>query len=271
MNYFKLQNLLNTLLIVFFLSSVINAQAKIDAFQIRNSKLFNEIVNIKLQNPKISPNELAERANTLLQKDGINFVFAFDQPTCQKILTAQQKQKDKSQSLKINAQLKSVDAEPANVALPDISFDQSECGRCFVQLPVFEFAGKDFITSVQETNIKFFTPPNFIFNEVSLFDNKNPLAVVRKWYVPFRAVPLGVSDDDKLLYLDLPNKELNDLALVIFDNGGFQIYPKSDLDLTAKSAKPSVIPTELVSPNTAFINFTKADKIQTLKYNTACQ
>ncbi len=263
---------LKMLVFIFIFSTVIShGQVKIDSFQIKSSTLLEDILKIKSVNPKISVIDLAEQANALLQTKGINFDFAFDQSVCQKVLDARQKQKDKTQPVKLNATLKSVDAENAAVSLPDISFEKNECGRCFIQMPVFEFSGKDFITSIQETNIKFFTPSNFIFNEVDLIDNKNPLNIVRKWFTPFRTAPLGISDDLKLLYLELPDKELNELALVIFDNGGFQFYAKSDLDLTAKSAKLTDLPKEMNTPNTAFLSFIIGDKIQTLKYNTSCQ
>ncbi len=238
MKYIKFKTFFFTILTLVFSSVIIKGQAKIDPLQIQTSTIFEDILKTKSVNPKITAADLAEQANTLLQKKGINFVFAFDQNVCQKILTAQQNRKDKSQPVKLNAKLKSVDAEDAVIALPDISFNKSECGKCFVQLPVFEFAGKDFITSVQGTNIKFFTPSDFIFNEVFLFDKKNPLSANSSMVYSLSCVPLGISDDDKLLFLELPYKELNDLALVVFDGGQFQlIITKSELDLTAKTIK----------------------------------
>ena len=271
MKYFICKASLLISLFFIFPVNPIFGQATINPFQVSSSTLFEDLLKFKSENPKISAEKLAEQANILLQKKGLNFVFAFEQNICQKITDAREKQKDKSQPVKLNATLKSVEAETAKIILPDVSFDKSECGKCFIQMPLFEFSGKDFITSVEGRNIKFFTPPNFLFNDAFLVNEQNPSTVVRQWKVPFRTVPLGVSDDGKLLYLELPFKELNELTLIIYDEGGFQFYAKSELDLSAKSVDLKNTVKESVSPDTAFIKFTKGEKTQVLKYNSSCQ
>ncbi|CAN5227854.1 hypothetical protein BH20ACI1_BH20ACI1_19720 [soil metagenome] len=271
MKYFIYKTFLFVSLFFIFPLNPIFGQITINPFQVTPSTLFEDLLRFKSENPKISAEKLAEQANSLMQKKGLNFVFAFEQSVCQKITDAREKQKDKSQPVKLNAALKSVDAEAAKIVLPDVSFDKSECGRCFIQMPLFEFSGKDFVTSIEGRNIKFFTPSNFLFNEVVLVDGQNLSTIIRKWQVPFRTAPVSVSDDGKLLYLELPFSQLNELTLVVYDGGGFQFYAKNELDLTAKSSELKDISKESISPNTAFIKLTKGEKTQILKYNTVCQ
>lgn len=259
------------LTLLFSIITSFGQQVQFSAFQVKSSTLFEDLLKYKAENPKATPTELAAQANGILQKKGLNFIFAFDQNVCQQVLDAQQKQKDKSQPVKLNATLNSVDAEVAKIILPDISFDKSECGRCFIQMPLMEFSGKDFITPVEARNIKFHTPSNFLFNEIALVSEKNLSTAIRKWQVPFRTSPVGISDDGKLLYLELPHTELNELTLIIYDNGAIQFYPKKELDLSAKSSELKDISKESVLPNTAFVKFTKGEKSQVLKYNTDCQ
>lgn len=242
------------------------AQILINPFQITSSTTFEDILKYKSENPKITPQILSEKANELLQQKGLNFVLAFDENTCQKILDIKAKQKNKDQTVNLNATLKSVGAEDAKIKLPDVSFDQSECGRCFIKMPLFEFSGKDFITSVESRNIKFYAPANFLSNEVALLTEQNPPKIIRKWQVPFRTAPTGISADGKLLYLELPYAELSDLILIIYDEGGFQFYPRREVDLSAQS-----IELKTAVPNTASIKFTKNDKTQIVKYNSPCK
>ncbi len=247
----------------------IHGQIKLDPFLIRSSGLLEEIVRLKKDEPSISPGLLADKANALLIKKGIDFIFVFNTDVCLKVSNAIENQKDKSKLVGLSATLNSVGGERTIVKLPGISFDKSECGKCFIRLPIFEISGVDFITSVQGMNIKFFTPSNVSFNQITLV-NGETFASVRKWNTPFRTVPVGISEDLKLIYLELPAKELQDLVLIAYDDGAIQFYAKSDLDLPTKTMTPSVIPKSEILPNVAFVNLIKDDKINTLKYNTPC-
>ncbi len=263
--------LIISLFLIFSNFSIFGQNAKINPLQVKSSTLFEDLLNFKSENSKVTNENLVEQANILLRQKGLNFVFAFDQNICQKVLELQEKQKDKLKPIKLSATLKSVDGEGTKIILPEISFDKSECGRCFVQMPLFEFSGKEFVTSIQSSNIKFYTPADYLFNEVILVDAKNFSSIIHKWQVPFRSNPIGISDDGKLLYLELPDKELNNLCLIIDEEGGFQFYAKSELDLSIKSPVLKDIPKDLTAPNTTFIKFTKEKNIQVLKYNTSCQ
>lgn len=242
-----------------------------DSFQIEYSTAFEELKSLRTANPKLSATELAAAGNALLDKKGLNYDFAFDAPTCQRIREAQAKQKDPKIPLKLKADFKSVEGETTNVILPPINFEIDACGRCFTKIPLLEATEKDFITIIRNRNIKFFTPPNFIADEVYLLDNKSPNQIVRRWKVPFRAQPIGVSSDGKIIYLELPLPELKDLTLLIFEEGVFQLYAKSDAALSEKPVVLKDFKSVEANANVAFVSFGAADNRRVLQYPTACK
>lgn len=270
---FKLTILLPILLLSFLISpvNIFSQQVKLDSLSIQPSTVLEDLKNLKTANPKISAAELAAAGNEMLDKKGLNFAFAFDAATCEKIKAVKAKQKDPNAPIKLNAQLKSVEAETANVVLPPAYFESDACGRCLTTIPLLEATKQDFITIIKDRNIKFYTPPNFIADEVFLLDNKAPNGTIRSWKVPFRSEPIGLSSDDKILYIDLPGNELKEIALLIFEEGVFQFYDKKDLDLTEKPVQPKTPPKNITDLNAAFVSFGAGDKTRILQYKKDCK
>ena len=66
-------------------------------------------------------------------------------------------------------------------------------------MPLVEFNEKEFVTFIQDRSVRFYTPKNINYEEISLVETQNPLKVVRTWKVPFRSMPLAISDDGKMI------------------------------------------------------------------------
>ena len=245
--------------------------AKLSPFLIKPSTLLEDLRNQKNQNPKITPEELAQNANALLAARGFNFIFDFDQTTCQKIADARRNPKNAGAPIRLNARFLPFEGEPANVVLPESQTAKSECGICSVALPVLEIAPDYFITTIENRNIKFHTPSNFIANEVFLVDAKSPNTTVRSWKIPFRAAPLSVSEDGKIIFLELPAPELKDLLLSVYDNGALQFYAKSEIDLETKAVPAVEIAKQANAANFSFVSFGAGDKMKVLKFAAPCQ
>ena len=203
---------------------------KASPFDINNSELVVKIRAAKVVNPKMTPVEFAAAANTLLDKNGIAFTFSFDAATCDKIRKVKTQQKDPNAPVKLGATLRSVDAQTAALALPEPNFTSLECGDCFIQLPVLEVTDQDFITIVTGVNIKFHLPANFYANDATLFDSKNRSTIKRKWKIPFRAVPIGISYDENVIYLGFDDPELSTLSIAVFGEGVFQITTREEAE-----------------------------------------
>jgi hypothetical protein len=61
-------------------------------------------------------------------------------------------------------------------------------------------------------------------------DPKDPTAVKRKWLIPFRAKPIGVTFDENVLYLAFNDPELKDLSFLVFGEGTFEISTRKDAE-----------------------------------------
>lgn len=250
--------------------SVFGQLVKINPFSVTASDSLEELKKVKSSNPNMTAQDLSEKGDSLIAAKGLNFVFSFNSELCQKVTEAVQKQKDKSNPIRLNAQINSVEGDIASISLPEIKFDSGGCGKCFVRMPLVEFNEKEFVTFIQDRSVRFYTPKNINYEEINLVETQNPLKVIRTWKVPFRSMPLAISDDGKMIVLDLPSSELKEIALLIYDDGTFRFYPKKDLDLSAKSEILKEVPGQTESAKTSFIKFIKGEQQHILKFNKNC-
>ena len=254
------------------LANAVNAQrVEFKPFSVVQSNLLKDLRAVQIANPKIAPEEFVKTANSLLEKQGLNFVVAFDPATCLKISQEIAKLKDKTAPLNLRTALKSPIGENASLLLPEINFSKAECVPCFVHLPILETTGKEFVTIVNGQNIKFFLPSNFILNEAVLVDEKDLSTVKTRWKIPFRTTPLSVSDDGNILYLGFSEPELKDLVLMIYAaEGVYQFAAQSELDAAKKGTLLKDFPKDANNPNLAFIKFTSGETNQIVKFSTVC-
>ena len=255
---------------VFTPPSVFSQQAKVNALQIQPSNLIEDLIRLKAENPKLNIEELVKTANAMLDKQGFNYAFSFSENTCRLIGEARKKQKDQTSPLNLTANLNSVGGDKTSILLPEEKYDKSECGRCFVYLPVWEATDKDFVTFIHGINVKFYLPADFQLNEVALVDNRDLTRVIRRWKLPFRAQPLSISDDGKILYLALPENQLNELALMIFDEGVVQFYARKAVEPNKKGKMLGDFPSDAANPNLSFISFEDGNIKQTVRFTAPC-
>lgn len=204
-------------------------QYKMAPLAVKKSPFIEEAKALARANPKLTPSQLADAANAILDKQGIGFGIYFDSGSCDKIKKVKEQQKDPSQSLILGATLKSVDADGASLALPEPIFAPGTCG-CFIELPLLQITDRDFITILSGRNIRFHMPSNFSTSEVKLIEANDQAKVKRKWQIPFRGQPIGVSHDENVLYLAFSEPELSDLSLAVFGEGVFQIATRTEAE-----------------------------------------
>lgn len=246
-------------------------QARLSAFSIKASTLLDDVRALKTQNPQIKNEDLVNKANELLAVKGFNFIFDFDSTVCQKIADARRSPKNAGAPVRLNARLNSVEGEFTNVVLPESQTEKSECGACSVALPVLEITAKTFVTIIQNRNIKFHTPPNFSVNEISLVEPKASSVVVRSWKIPFRAAPYAISEDGKIVFVDLPAAELKDLALAVYEDGALLFYAKTEIDSDARLVPATDAAKTANQPNFSFAAFGAGEKMKILKFAAPCQ
>lgn len=222
------------LLLLVVATGATHGQYKTDPFAVRRSAIVEQIKSIKAARPNITAADLAAEANLLLEKSGIGFSISFDPATCEKLRKIKEQQKDPGAPLKLGATLKSVDADRAPLALPEPSFTSVECGGCYIELPVLQITEKDFVTVVSGRNIKFHLPGNFYVNEAVLIDDKDRSIIKKRWRIPYRSVPIGVTHDENVLYLGFEEPELSQLSLMVFGEGVFQIGTREEAEFGGK-------------------------------------
>jgi hypothetical protein len=267
----KIPKTLAIVVFTLFLFSQIKAQqVAIKPFSINQSNLIDDVKKLKISSPKITAEEFVKSSNSLLDKQGINFIVGLDANTCSKIEQIKKSQKSPDAPLNLRATLKSPLGEPAALLLPEANFSKNECLPCFVTLAFLEVTDKDFVTIVQDRNLKFFLPANFFVNEVFLVDEKDLTTVKSKWKIPFRTAPLSVSDDGNILFVGFDEPELADLTLAIFGEGTYQFYAKKDIDGTKKAVILKENQAKITAPNFAYIKFESAELKQTVKFPTRC-
>jgi len=259
--------LVSVLLIVVGSTQILAQKVEIAPFQVKPSTLIGQIKALRTANPKITAAELAKAADAFLEKNGLPFRLSFDAATCERIRKVRDQQKDPAAPLRLGATLKSVEADRAGLALP--SPQSLSCGDCFVELPVLAITDSDFVTIVNERNIKFVLPANFAADEVRLVDAKDESQVKRRWRIPFRSVPIGISFDENVLYLAFPDPDLSDLALMAFGEGVFQIGTRTEAEEGGKGkllpAKNTPTPTDWQT-----IRFDRWKQTFILKYRESC-
>lgn len=258
--------------ILFFLVLIANevySQAKINPFAINSSQFFENVKSHKSAYPNQTLEEFVNYANYLLQKDGINFVFAFNAETYQKLKESKENQKDKSVPLNLKTSLFSIggDGNPTPLVLPEAKFDGSQCFSCYIQLPVFEITETTFVTTLMERNIGFNLPRNFLTNEIHLVDENDLNKTLRKWKVPYLARSVSVSNDGNVIYLPFPDNELKDLTLVVFPQGTFSVIASKDVDADVKISSLENVPN---NTNQIYLKFEFEDKNQIIRFVKAC-
>ena len=203
---------------------------KVAPLRVEPPTLISQLIALKSSKPRMTQTEFSDAANVLLDRSGINFAVFLDSASCDLIQKAKSKQKDPKAPLDIGATLKSVDAEGASLVLPEPQYPYSNSCNCQIELPVLQMTDADFITVVRGRNIRFHLPTTFSTSEVLLLDSRNEATVKRRWKIPFRGSPIGVSHDENVLYLAFREVELADIALAVFGEGVFQITTRAEAE-----------------------------------------
>lgn len=241
-------------------------QFALKPFSIDTSPLMIELRTLKASRPEMTPDDEAKFANELLEKDGMSYTFYFDPATCEKISKAYAATKPGDRPPTIKATLKSVGGETAALLFPPP--DPKSCTPCSVSLPALQVTAVDFITKISERNIKFYLPNGFTTEQVQLLDTNDMDKVKQTWRVPFNAVPLGVLYDENAIYLAMPNPELIDLSLLVFDDGTFQFATRKEAEANGKSSRST--PGKIVDQTHNYLTFQNRDKKQVVRYSKAC-
>ncbi len=267
----RLRKFLRHFAFIGFLSTAVSGQmVSMSPFDIAPPPILSDVKALRVANPKMTSTELVDAANELLEKQGIAFTFSFDEATCLAIDKSIKSLKSPPPKVNLRTKLRSVGAEPANLTLPPADFANNECSKCSVTLPVLELTDKEFVALMLGRNIKFHLPVNFIVSEAVLVDEKDMSTVKKKWRIPFRSVPLGVSYDENVLYMGFFEPELKDISLAVFGEGVFQFATREEAESNGKGEPVKEFPKDPANPNLAFMRFENRGLKQVVRYSNTC-
>ncbi len=256
--------------IALFSTGTSGQMVSMNPFDIAPPTILGDIKALRMANPKMTSTEFVDAANKLLERQGIAFTFSFDEATCLAIDKSIKGMKNPPSKLNLRTKLKSVGAEPATLTLPPADFGNNECSKCSVTLPILELTDKEFVALMLGHNIKFHLPVNFIVSEAFLVDEKDVTTVKKKWRIPFRSVPLGVSYDENVLYLGLFEPELKEISLAVFGEGVFQFATREEAESNGKGTPVKEFTKDPANPNLAFMRFENRGLKQVVRYSNAC-
>jgi hypothetical protein len=236
-------------------------------FTIGTPTLVSDLKALRKSDTKMTAEGFAKAANELLGKRGLPFNFVIDTKTCEKIESAWAARKPTDPPLTMSVSLQSVDGERASLRLPEPG-KTGDCIKCFVSLPALEVTSVDFVTLIDGRSIKFQQPANFLVDEATLLDTANFTSVKKRWRIPHRGLPLGVSYDENVLYVAFSDPDLKDLAIAIFGEGTFEITTRADAE-SSGPAEP-VPDNKGATPMTDVTSFTYRDKKLVVRYPKPC-
>jgi hypothetical protein len=144
-------------------------------------------------------------------------------------------------------------------------FDLDKCSGCYVRFALLEISDNYFVTKVMGANIKFDLPPNLTSTEAWLVGGADAVKPVKRWRIPSRLVPISLSHDDNVLYLDVNIPELKDLSLAALSEGVFEFATRSEAE-TGTKAVPSSDP----NGSRKRIAFSRYGKSSTVSYEQPC-
>jgi hypothetical protein len=264
----KFNILLCSVVFLIVFTATLSAQAKLNAFPIQASTLIADLIQKKTDNPKITAKELASLGNEIIANAGVNYHFELSESNCKALFEVKKKLKPDQKMSALQGKLNQPEGNPVDIIFPDVNFTDN-CG-CYINIPSLNVVEADFVTKIRGVNIKFIRSSNFK-NTVDLVDNAALTKQIRRWYIPFPTIPIGVYEDGTILFLDFPDSEFKELALAIYESGTIQIVSKSDWDLKEKPTQLKDFPRDASNSKLNFISFGNGEKKRVLKFNSPCK
>ncbi|CAN5610307.1 hypothetical protein BH24ACI3_BH24ACI3_17580 [soil metagenome] len=261
---------IQSFLCIALISFAANGQiARFDPLAIDSTTLMSELVALSSKEEAKDPAAFAAKANELLNKYGLGYTISLDAGTCAKIREAKSKLKDPNEPIRLGTQLQSLGQERAVLSLPPPTIRPDHCGGCEITLPILQLSDSEFITRMSGHNIGFRKPSNFIAQTAILVDTGNG-TIKQRWNIPFRAEPIGISHDETVIYLALPQPELKELSLVVFAEGVFQFATRAEAENGGLGIKDKLAADHPADDRSRTIRFKRWEIDYVIKFLAPC-
>jgi hypothetical protein len=188
------------------------------------SSVFNEEIEKKrIENPKISTKDLANFANKLIPKYGINFWIDLAD-LIEKKTKSEEIEELPDDFARFNLTL-TLSNNSKKKLIIDSPRDSCCCGYAYADFPVSNITSKQITLIIEGKPNKIRRTKDISFSqEHILIDNKTKSKKIRSWQVPFETQPYGISIDGTKLYIEYDPYEI---LLEISENGNLKFVPKN--------------------------------------------
>lgn len=269
LNLLILQSIL--ILSLSILSVSVSAQYVNSGFKVENTDIYEQIKRHKSSNVRIEGEKLAEFANSIIDKTGVNYRVEMDNKICESV----DKEFNKTKNINLNQLYMKGSFVPeigdkTVLNFPISKQNKGACGECFINLPQASATEKYFMLILQKNLLNFHIPDGFTYKKVSLVDNKNLSEIKNFWIIPFQTTPIAVSNDGTILYTNIDYQGLDELAYQIFSNGVIQFVAKEQIDLKEKTEKLKDFPQDINVKNLTYMSFGSGEGKRTLKFSAPC-
>jgi len=228
------------------------------------SKVLNEVSERRKAQPSLTPIELADYANKLIEEKGFDYNF----DVCGAI-TKPKLESESTHSYRMHLS----DGGTLTFSFTVAASMESLCGECWADFPSLSVTKRQMTLVAEGTEGKRYRvnrPASFLLDEAELVDG-TMRKVLRTWQLPYQTVPVGISADGTKLYLDFYMQyELEGLVLELSEDGRIQFRARSETQLQGKGKWIENHPKDPKNDYLSFIEFQVGGKRYIVRFSAPC-
>ncbi len=229
------------------------------------SNILSDVSERKKKQPALTAKELAAFGNDLIEKRGFDYHF----DVCE-ILSARDR-KSTANFLSARQPVSTINGrETLNLKLSVSNLGDGMCGECWTFIPSRQVSKREIYFVASGKNHRVQRPASFVLDEAELVDAAME-QILRRWQLPYQAVPVGISQDGTKLYVDFyPDYELDNLVLEVADDGRLAFRDRAEMGLQREGVLISNHPKDPGNAYLSFIRFQAGDKSYIVRFSAPC-
>ena len=243
--------------------SIALSQQRGRTLTITASNILSDIAETKKKQPAMTAKELAAFGNELIERRGFDYEF----DVCD--IRSARDRKSTADSLSILHPVSLVTGETLTLKL-SASNQSGLCEECWTTIPSRQVSNQEIHFVAAGKNYRGRRPASFTLDTAELVNAAMTMAL-RRWQLPYQAVPVGISRDATKLYLALrPDYQLDDLVLELSDDGRLAFRDRAEIGLQGEGVLIKDHPKDSKNSYLSFISFQVGEKTYIVRFTAPC-